>query len=229
MPHPGDLPGPMSFVDDLERPRLAPVDRHHLERVLRLRSGEPMTVADGAGRWRPCRFGPSLEPTGPIEETPAPHPPLTVCFGLIKGERPELVVQKLTEIGIDRLVPFAAGRSVVRWDGLRAAKHVERFRAVARAAAAQAHRPRLPEVAEVARFTEVAALPGAARCERDGEAPSLDHPVLLVGPEGGWSDEERAAPVPAVALGANVLRAETAAVVAGAVLTALRDGLVRAR
>ena len=223
--HPASAPGPLAFVDDLDAPVLDPTDRHHLERVLRLRTGDPLSVSDGYGRWRPCRFGGRIEPTGEIVELPAPRPTLTVAFALIKGERPELVVQKLTEVGIDRIVPFAAKRSVVRWDPTRSHRHLERLRAVARSAAAQSHRPRLPDIDPVARFDEVAALPGAARCDRGGEPPSLLTPVLLVGPEGGWSEEEQT--LPAVALGDHVLRAETAAVVAGTLLAALRGGLVR--
>ena len=223
--HPASSPGPLAFVGDLDAPLLDPADRHHLERVLRLRTGDPLSVSDGRGRWRPCRFGGRIEPVGDIVELPAPYPSLTVCFALIKGERPELVVQKLTEIGIDRIIPFAAKRSVVRWDPTRSDRHLDRLRTVARAAAAQCHRPRLPDVEPIARFDEVAALQGAARCDREGDPPSLGAPVLLVGPEGGWADEERS--LPAVALGEHVLRAETAAVVAGTLLAALRGGLVR--
>jgi 16S rRNA (uracil1498-N3)-methyltransferase len=225
--HPGDLPGPLAFVDDLDRPTVEPSDRHHLERVLRMRIGDPLTVADGAGRWRAAVFGPSIEPTGEVVEMPTPTPAITVCFALVKGERPELVVQKLTELGVDRIVPFVAGRSVVRWDETRAERNHERLEAVARAAAAQCHRPRLPQIVPVAQFAQVAAFEGAARCDRRGAAPSLDRPVLLVGPEGGWSDEERGATIPVVGLGEHVLRAETAAMVAGGLLTALRAGLIR--
>jgi 16S rRNA (uracil1498-N3)-methyltransferase len=107
------------FVDDLAAPRLAADDRHHLTRVLRLSAGAVVTVADGRGRWRSCRLGsgPDLEVVGDIVADPEPRPAITVAFGLVKGERPELVVQKLTELGVDRIVPFAAERSVVRWDG----------------------------------------------------------------------------------------------------------------
>jgi 16S rRNA (uracil1498-N3)-methyltransferase len=225
--HPADLPGPLAFVDDLEQPFLDPADRHHLERVLRLRIDDPMTVADGAGRWRACRFGPSVTPAGEVVELPPPDPPITICFGLVKAERPELIVQKLTELGVDRIVAFTADRSVVRWDAARAGRNVERLRAIARSAAAQCHRPHLPAVGDIARFSEVAALDGAARCERLGAPPALTTPVLLVGPEGGWSPEERAVPLPVVGLGSNVLRTETAAMTAGAVLSALRDGIIR--
>ena len=76
----------------------------------------------GAGRWRPCRLtsGPLLEIAGATVGEPRPEPPITVAFALVKGERPELVVQKLTELGVDRIMPFVAGRSVVRWEPGRA-------------------------------------------------------------------------------------------------------------
>jgi 16S rRNA (uracil1498-N3)-methyltransferase len=224
--HPADAPGPLAFVADLDRPTLEPADRHHLERVLRLRTGDPLSVADGAGRWRPCRFGGLLEPVGDVVALPAAEPPLTVAFALVKGDRPELIVQKLTELGIDRILPFHARRSVVRWDDSRAERHIARLRSVARAAAAQCHRPRLPEIGQLVPFDRIASLPGSARCERVGAGPTLDHPVLLVGPEGGWADEERTV-LPVVGLGEHILRADTAAVAAGALLAALRAGLVR--
>lgn len=216
----------MVFVDDLDAPVLRDDDRHHLERVLRVRPGDPLTVADGRGRWRTATFGPALTAIGEITEEPVPVPPITIGFALVKGDKPELVVQKLTELGIDRIVPFRAERSVVRWDDARAAKAVVRLRAVARAAAMQSHRPRLPVVTDVTDFRVLAAEPGAALADRDGEPPTLDRPVVLVGPEGGWAPEERALPVPHVVLPGHVLRAETAAVTAGSVLAARRAGIL---
>jgi 16S rRNA (uracil1498-N3)-methyltransferase len=220
-----------AFVADPEAPELHPDDRHHLERVLRVRPGEEVTVSDGAGRWRRCRMGAGgiLEPAGEVEVVSRATPPVTVAIAVTKGARPELAVQKLTELGVDRVVPFVAERSVARWEGDRAERHVERLRRVAREAAVQARLAFLPEVAEVADFAAVAALPGAARCDHGGAPPGLDHPVLLVGPEGGWSAAERESPVPVVRLGPTVLRAETAAIAAGALLTALRARVVVAR
>jgi 16S rRNA (uracil1498-N3)-methyltransferase len=116
---------------------------------------------------------------------------------------------------------------VVRWDAERAARQGERLRAVAREAAAQSRRAWLPEVADLSTFAEVAALPGAVLAERTGPAPTLDRPVILVGPEGGWSPAELAAGLPLVGLGPHVLRAETAAVAAGLLLAGLRAGLIR--
>src|SRR4051812_33773498 len=200
-----------AFVVDLDGPELDDGDGHHLERVLRLRAGEAVTVSDGRGRWRACRFatGAVLEVDGPIVSTPRPDPALTICFALVKGERPEWVVQKLTEVGIDRIVPFVAGRSVVRWDGAKAQRNHARLVEVAREAAMQSRRVWLPTVDALSSFDAVATLPGAALADRYGEPPSLVSPTILVGPEGGWSDAERSCSLRSVRLGGNVLRAET--------------------
>jgi 16S rRNA (uracil1498-N3)-methyltransferase len=219
---------PHVFVADLDAPTLEEDDRHHLSRVLRARAGDELTASDGHGGWRVCRLGAAadLEVAGPVQREPSPRPVVTVAFALVKGERPELAVQKLTELGVDRIVPFLADRSVVRWEGDRAERHVERLRKVAREAAMQCRRVHLPQVDAVARFAEAAALPGAALADAGGEGPSLAHPTLLVGPEGGWTEAERGFGLASVGLGAHVLRAETAAIAAGALLVALRSGLI---
>jgi 16S rRNA (uracil1498-N3)-methyltransferase len=219
--------GPHAFVDDAEHPVLADEDRHHLAKALRVRPGDVMTVADGRGAWRPCRFGDELEPVGPIEHVPAPAPALTIAFALVKGERPELIVQKATELGIDRIVPFVAARSVVRPEAGRVDRQVERWRRVAREAAMQSRRAWLPEVAEPVDFSALVALPGVCRADRGGAAPSLERPTVVVGPEGGWTSEEAAAIPVCVGLGPQVLRAETASIAAATLLAALRSGLVR--
>jgi 16S rRNA (uracil1498-N3)-methyltransferase len=216
------------FVDDLDAPRLIEPDDRHLRRALRLRPGDALTAADGRGRWRPCRLGPGaeLEDCGDVVVEDRPEPPVTVAFALVKGERPELVVQKLTELGVDRIVGFVADRSVVRWDPDRAGRNLERFRTIAREAAMQSRRARLPEVAPVADFATVAALPGAALADPEGGPPTLSLPTVLVGPEGGWSGTERTVGLPSVRVGVHTLRSETAAITAGAVLLALRSRLV---
>ncbi len=225
-----------AFVDDLDAPAVAEGDRRHLEKVLRLRPGQAVTVSDGAGGWRLCswRAGGSLEPDGPVEMEPAPAPPVTVGFALTKGERPEWVVQKLTEVGVDVIVGFRAARSVVRWDDDKAAGQVERWRRVAREAAMQSRRAWLPEVRPVTTFEELVAGVvaegggGATLAVAGGGAPSLSRPVVLVGPEGGWDPSELSCGLPSCGLGPTTLRAETAAVAAGVLLCALRAGTIRA-
>jgi 16S rRNA (uracil1498-N3)-methyltransferase len=223
---PGGL-GPHAVVDDLDAPALAPADRHHLERVRRLRAGDPLTVGDGVGGWRTCRFGGELEPTGAVQRATRPDPLLAVGFALVKGERPEWIVQKLTELGVDRIVPFTAERSVVRWDGDRARRHHERLVTIAREAAMQSGRLWLPQLDPPAPF-EAVAVDGAVLADRGGRPPSATDTFVLVGPEGGWSASERANRA-MVGLGGPVLRADTAAVVAGALLVSLRDGVVAPR
>lgn len=230
--HPADHPGPFVLVDDLEAPVLADADRHHLERVLRLRAGDLFVLGDGRGAWRPARLGAVVTVTGDLERAPRPRPAVAVGFALVKGDKPEVVVQKLTELGVDRIVPFRADRSVVRWDAERAAKAHTRLVAVARAATMQCHRPWLPAVAPVAELRDLLAEPGVAIADRAGAALADDHRVVLVGPEGGWTPEERAMAVEAgarcVAVNRHVLRAETAAIAVGVLLTGMRDGWVMA-
>ena len=236
----------MVFVADLAAPALTAGDTHHLLDVLRLRPGEPVVASDGAGRWVPCQVvagraggrtgreaspDPILEVVGPAVESAAPHPALTVGFVPAKGDRPEWVTRRLTELGIDRIVPVRSARSVVRWEGDRGDRAIERLRRVAREAAAQCRRPWLPEVTPTMDLDELPAHTGHPTClaQPGGRAPSLSPPALVVGPEGGWDPEELARHGPGVGLGPTVLRAETAAVAAGVVLSALRSGLVRSR
>jgi len=202
-------------------------DRHHLERVLRMRAGEELTVSDGVGGWRRCRFGATLEPVGEVEREDRPSPQVTVAFAVVKGQRPEWAVQKLTEIGVDRIVPVVAARSVVRWPVGATGANVDRLRRVAREAAMQSRRAWLPIVADVATFASLTAEAGAAIAHPDGGPPRLEHPFVLVGPEGGWDDAELGRGLPRIRLGSHILRTETAAVVAGSLLCALRDRSVR--
>lgn len=217
-----------AFVDDLAAPQLSSGDHHHLARVLRLEPGSLVTVGDGAGRWRAARLtaGAAVEAAGDIRADAQPRPPITVAFALVKADRPELTVQKLTEVGVDRIVPFVAERSVVRWDAAKVARQADRFAEIARHAAMQCRRTWLPRVESVATFDAAVALDGATMADRDGDPPTLARPVVLVGPEGGWSARERGAGVPRTRIGENVLRAETASISIGVLLVALRSDLV---
>ncbi len=227
-PEPPDGADPHVLVDDVASPVLAADALHHLARVRRLRPGDRLTVTDGRGAWRACRFtgDASLASDGETIRVPAPEPELTVAFALTKSDKPDLVVQKLTELGVDRIVPFRAERSVVRWDESKAARQHERLVAIARAACEQAHRCWLPVVEPVTDVADLAAR-GAVRLDRGPARLSLDRPIVAVGPEGGWSDAERAALPRSAGLGTHVLRAETAAITAGALLGAMRSGWVR--
>ena len=217
------------LVADLAEPELDRDAAHHLGRVLRLRAGDEVCATDGAGGWRSCTFdgAASLEPRAEVEQAPAPTSPVTVGFALVKGAKPEMVVQKLTELGVDRIVVFAARRSVVRWDDERSAKHLERLARVAAEACAQSRRLWLPSV-EVGQLADLLR-DGAVAADAGGRALRAGDRAVVVGPEGGWDDDELRdadGTDARVALGEHVLRAETAAITAGALLTTLRSGLV---
>lgn len=216
--------GPLVFVDDLDSPVLSDDDHHHLARVRRVRSGEEIFISDGSGSWRRARFaGQVPEPSGDVVATDVPSPRIGVGFALVKGHKPELVVQKLTELGVDRIVPFVAARSVVRWDDRKEQTAAARLSKVAREAAMQSRRSHIPEVEQITTFAALAAEPTACLAHMGGGPVSLERPLVLIGPEGGWDASELDAALPAVSLvDGGVLRAETAAIAAAALLTALR-------
>ncbi len=219
------------FVADLGVPALTDEDDHHLQRVLRLRDGEEVVAADGRGGWCPCAFAAgSLRPVGPVVHEPRRLPLVTVAFAPTKGDRPEWTVQKLTELGVDTIVPLQTARSVVRWGGDRAVRQLGRLHDVAAQAGRQSRRLWLPVIAPVTAFSTMVTEPDTlVLAEPGGDPPTLDRPTVMIGPEGGWSDDELAAAVPTVGLGPEVLRAETAALAAAALLVALRAGLVGRR
>jgi 16S rRNA (uracil1498-N3)-methyltransferase len=230
----------VAALDDVVRPD--PADEHHLLRALRVREGEIVTAADGAGTWRTYAAHPAggaveLRALGPARRIVRPPVALAVAFGLTKGVKPEVVVARLTELGVDRIAPVTAERSVVRWDDARAATGVERLRRVAREAAVQSRRAALPVVDDVVGLRDLAghpaslvAVPGAPpalRVVAELGWPGPDPPaevLAVVGPEGGLTPDEVAAlrATAAVGLGPAVLRAETAAVAVAGLLTALR-------
>ena len=236
------------YVDDLEVPQPSDEDLHHLFHVLRLRAGEVVIASDGAGSFVPCIIAAMLTPargkhrnqpidpdvlevTGAVR-THAAEPSRTVAFAIPKGERAEWTVQKLTEIGINRIVPLVTDRSVVRLDESDATRRGERFRRIAREAGSQSRRLRLPIVEDpmtMAAFVLALDSPssGVAIAEPGGGPVTETLDTILVGPEGGWSDGELAYVPVRVGLGSGVLRAETAALVAGTLLVASRSRLLR--
>jgi 16S rRNA (uracil1498-N3)-methyltransferase len=208
------------LVEDLDAPAVGDDVAHHLWRVLRLRDGEAVTVTDGQGAWRPCRVsGRDLEVVGPIVVSVRPVA-ITIAVAIPKQDRPEWVVQKLTELGVDRIVFLHAERSVVRWEAERAERHLVRLRRVAVDAAMQSRRVWLPDVLGPVDAREVLATMPAA--DPTGRALGPSDVAVAVGPEGGWTADELALARDVVTLGDNVLRIETAALAGGVRLTALR-------
>jgi 16S rRNA (uracil1498-N3)-methyltransferase len=220
------------YVDTLgDRCEIDGDDGHHLERVRRLRVGEQVDAADGAGAWRRYeiietrRGSVVLEARGILEHEPAPTPPIALAVALQKGGL-DSVVSSVTELGVARIVPVRTARSVVRWDESRGAVAVRRLRSVAREAGMQSRRARLPVVDDVIDLDALVGTPGLVVADRDGNpaaalgAPGPDGWTVLVGPEGGFAPAERAAlaGAPTLGLGPHVLRAATAPVAAAAIL-----------
>ncbi len=232
------------FLDALtDDARVDGDDGRHLARVRRVRVGETVTGADGRGTWRPYVVD-AVEPgalvlraTAGARVEPSLVPGLEVAFALTKGAKPETVVQHLTELGVDRIRPVRARRSVVRWDAARAESAVARLRRVAREAAMQCRRARLPEVDVPGELAALSGRPGLVVGDPAGisaaEVAVPDGPdgswLVLVGPEGGLEPDEIIAlgPVARVGIGPHVLRAETAAVALAAAL-AVRRGIAHA-
>jgi 16S rRNA (uracil1498-N3)-methyltransferase len=226
---------------------LSAEESRHLRDVLRLREGDEAYVFDGEGREFACvvrgaggrKGSASLEVRGRAEP-PSPESPLelTLAVALLKGEKFDLVVQKATELGVSRVVPVATKRADVRVrDASDAARRVERWRRLALEAAKQSGRARVPAVEEPLAFGQLVSraphegVPRLLFSERGGagldslavETRARPASVLaLVGPEGGWEDEELALAAgrgwTLVTLGGRTLRAETAAVAVCALL-----------
>lgn len=209
------------LVEDVADPLLGDEAAHHLFRVLRIGDGEPVTVTDGAGHWRVCRArAGGVEPDGDLAFIPRSSTPITVALAIPKQDRPEWIVQKLTELGVDAIAFCHAERSVVRWDAERAAKHLAKLRAVAAAALEQSRGVWLPDIAGPRSVNEL--LPGAAAAEPGGRPLAVTDRVIAIGPEGGWSPAELALAAATVSLGDTILRVETAALAAAARMVAAR-------
>jgi 16S rRNA (uracil1498-N3)-methyltransferase len=204
---------------------------HHAATVQRLRVGERLVLCDGTGGTVSATVvgagKGSLELSlGERSYESAPDPRLVVVQGIAKGDRGELAVQAMTEVGVDAIVPWAAVRSVARWTS---DKPRQRWADTAREAAKQARRTWVPPVAAPVSTKDIPA--GALVLHSDAALalsavplPAKGDIVLVVGPEGGIAPEELAAleqaGAKAVRLGPSVLRTSTAGPAALAVLSA---------
>ncbi|HEY8282246.1 MAG TPA: 16S rRNA (uracil(1498)-N(3))-methyltransferase, partial [Leifsonia sp.] len=161
------------------------------------------------------------------------RPAITLVQALAKGDRDELAVQAATELGVDRVVPWAAARSISRWEGPKVAKGRDRWASIVREAAKQSIRAWVPAVSELATTADIVSFCAHARVlvlEPDapepltGVRPDERELVLVVGPEGGIAPQEldalRQAGAELVRLGDTVLRTSTAGPAALAVLNA---------
>ncbi len=212
----------------------------HAATVKRLRAGEQLMVADGAGRsitgFVVSAAGDRLEMTvGEVTDARTTGPRFTLVQALVKADRDEAAIEAATEIGVDTIIPWQAERSIVQWRAERAEKSRHKWVDVVRAAAKQSRRPVVPEVTELMSTTALAGrihracvayvLHEEARVPLSGQPlPAAGEVIVIVGPEGGISSEELAAFSAAgayqVRLGATVLRSSSAGPAALAILSA---------
>lgn len=237
---------PLFFLDAL------PADDHvlltgdegrHAARVKRIGAGESVLIGDGHGTLLDCVVS-EVRADGlrlavrARRVAPAPDPRFVVVQALPKGDRAELAVEVMTELGVDEVIPWSAARSITQWQRPRGEKALARWRRTAHEAAKQSRRARVPSIAELASTTQVTARLSAATSFVLHESaiaplatavlPTTGEIVIVIGPEGGVSDEEldrfAAAGAVAVRLGEPVLRTSTAG---GAALAALSVRLNR--
>lgn len=215
---------------------LAGAEARHAITVARVRVGESISLGDGAGlivsgSVHAISAGELSVIVSSSGFTPAPAPQLWLAQALAKGDRDEQAVQAATELGASGIIPWAAERSVSRWDDAKAQKGRERWTSIVREASKQAIRPRVPVVDGIASTAELTRLPGrvlvlepAAEVALTAVPLDAERITLVVGPEGGVSTRElevfAAAGATAVRLGPEVLRTSTAGPAALAVLNA---------
>jgi 16S rRNA (uracil1498-N3)-methyltransferase len=234
------LTAPHFFVEELGRGEvlLTEGDSRHALRSLRLRPGDEVSLADGRGgvglgRLVGERNGIALVQVGDVSPIARPAPALTVAFAAPKGDRLSWAIQKLGELGVEEATLMRTARSVRDVPAERAAQALARLRAVAREAAMQARQAFVMEVSAGARLEDCLAKSETTtlmlvqtgqrglRSVLPGDGGGVR---LLVGPEGGWADEEvegaRRAGAGLWSLGPSILRTETAAVVAAALVLA---------
>jgi 16S rRNA (uracil1498-N3)-methyltransferase len=211
---------------------------HHAAAVRRLRVGERADVSDGAGGLAEGvvtgvgKSSVTLE-VAAVHAVPAPSPRIAVAQALPKGDRGELAVELMTEVGVDAVIPWAAARSVTRWQAERGVKSLAKWRATAREAAKQSRRPWLPDIEDLATTAQLAQRAQAATLavilEADAphrlqelQLPESGEILLVVGPEGGISPAEREtfgqSGAVAARLGPTVLRTSTAGPAASVIL-----------
>lgn len=205
------------FVGSLAQPVLDDDDAHHL-RVLRISESDRVSLCDGNGAWAVAHLhrGGELVLIEVGESAPLP-PRRRVLSAIPKGDRPEWMVQKLTEVGCTSIGFVVCERSVVHWEGDRLARQMERLRRVARQAAMQSRCLWVPTVEAPVDVSTIVDSGGVAVADLDGGPLEEGVHTIVVGPEGGWNHTERGYSA-TVCLSSQVLRVETAAMAAGIAL-----------
>jgi len=236
---------PAAFAADEKSVTLSAEETRHARDVLRLQGGDEIFVFDGAGREFQCfvktirRDSIDLNVIAQVDPArPESTLDLTLAIALLKGEKFDLVIQKTTELGVKRILPLDTERGDVRLrDGDSAQKRLTRWRRIALEAAKQTGRAYVPEINAPLAFNLLLRSAGENHSivlmfsEREGKSlseatngldPRATEIIAVVGPEGGWTDNEiefaREGEWAIVTLGGRTLRAETAGITIVALL-----------
>jgi 16S rRNA (uracil1498-N3)-methyltransferase len=203
-------------VDSPSDPVLDHASEHHLRTVLRAKDGEEVVVTDGRGAWAICVVDTiGLRRVSDVERDK--RAPLTTLYlAALKGDHAQWAVAKATELGVSRVVPLLTNRSVVKFSGDAREKTLSRWRRVAREAAGQCRRTYDVDIADPVAVGDVPSNVAVADIGGSGDWRGVTD--VAVGPEGGWAEGEWDDGRRRVGLGPSVLRAETAGVVAAALL-----------
>ncbi|HSD45215.1 MAG TPA: 16S rRNA (uracil(1498)-N(3))-methyltransferase [Pyrinomonadaceae bacterium] len=207
-------------------------EARHLREVLRLKPGDGVSVFDGEGKEFRARVAQARRDFAELdldEEIPPARPEsplqITLAVALLKGEKFDLVVQKATELGVTKIVPLMTHFADIKLrDESDAIKRVARWQRIALEASKQSGRAVVPEVGVPNPFESALKNPCLLFSEKGGHGlTEIPNPITaIIGSEGGWSDEEldqaRAAGAQIITLGGRILRAETAAITAAALL-----------
>ena len=203
-------------VNDPQRPVLSLGDDHHVRQVLRARSGEEIVVTDGSGSWALAQISDlGVTRVTPVHVDP-PTPSTTLYLAPLKGDRSEWAVTKATELGVARIVPLVSQHLVVKFKLDARTKIVSRWRRIAAETCGQSRRTFDVVVDEPVHVCDVPDSVAVADFGGGGDWTGVR--AVAIGPEGGWAPQEWTGPHRRLTLGPTVLRAETAGVVAAALL-----------
>ncbi len=203
-------------VEDPASPVLDAASDHHLRKVLRARVGEEVVVTDGRGRWSMCVVAEhELDRVSDVY-LDEPTPPTTLYLAALKVDHANWAVAKATEVGVSRVVPLVTQRAVAKFSSDVSDKTLARWRRITREAQGQCRRTYDVAIDEPMKVLDVPEDVAVADLEGAGDWRGVR--AVAVGPEGGWDEGEWDASRRRVGLGPTVLRAETAGVIAAALL-----------
>lgn len=213
-------------------------EHHHITRVMRYEEGDQVIACDGQGRVVLVELfsfskdevvGTIIEELQEVRELPVK---ITLAQGLAKGEKMDLIVQKATELGVSKIIPFTSSRTIVKLNDKKESNRLSRWYKIAKEAAEQSHRSFIPQIADVHSYAQLLNIGqeydfAFIAYEQEGDQ-TLHHYLqsvqvgsnilVVIGPEGGFAKEEVASAVQkgfhSISLGRRILRTETAGIVA---------------